>query len=104
MRIAQPPIGGQRGPLCIEVRGQLLAQPRGVYHQRAHAVALQRRHMPVEQGLALHRQQRLGRVIGERAHPLTTPGGQQHGVQRRCERGSQRLVGGKRGGVHGPTL
>jgi hypothetical protein len=44
------------------------------------AAAYQCPHVPVDQGLAMHLQQRLGRVIGQGSHALTATGGQDHGL------------------------
>src|SRR3989344_3327985 len=55
----------------------LRPQPRGVDHHLFHTRLLQRRQVPLQQRLALHRQQRLGGGVGQRAHALATAGGQQ---------------------------
>lgn len=54
----------------------LLAQPGGVDDDLLHAAGAQRLHPALQQRLAAHHQQRLGRVVGQRPHALAPAGGQ----------------------------
>ena len=55
-----------------------LLQPGGVDHGIAHASTRQGFEVPLDKRLAVHFQQRLGRVIGQRPHALAAPGGEKN--------------------------
>ncbi len=61
-------------------RFDLIAQPTGVDDRRRHACQSQSLQGIPEQGAASHFEQWFGRVVGEGAHALAAPGGQQHGL------------------------
>ncbi|MNQ94108.1 hypothetical protein D3C85_1096090 [compost metagenome] len=57
---------------------QLVAEPGVVDHKLGHPGRLELLDVVDDEGLAPHRQQRLGQQVGERAHPLPTARGQDH--------------------------
>ena len=69
-------------PACAvaQRRFELLFQPGGVDHHLAHPGGRQGLQVPFDQPLSAHAQQRLGGVVGQRAHPLAPTGGQDQGT------------------------
>lgn len=75
------PVKPQPPARAVPQRGlELLFQPSGVDHHLAHTRRGQGLEVPLDEALPAHRQQRLGRVVGQRAHPLAPACRQDEGV------------------------
>ena len=69
------------GPDRPDLRHHLIFQPGRIHHHVPMSGLSQAAQVPSHQGHAAQRQQRLGRDVGQRSHPLAPARGQH---QRRC--------------------
>ncbi len=76
--------------------GVLRLQPGGVDHHLSHPGTCQGFEVVFDQWLAMHRQQRFGGGIGERAHALAAAGGKDQGAGRLCVSRHATSLGGCR--------
>ena len=74
----EPPAAAIATVLC-ELRGQM----GDIDHHIAQSLASQPTQVMLDEGQTTHSQQRLGRVLGQRAHPLADTGSQDHDLHPR---------------------